>query len=77
MAKFTKGKTALSNQIRKLRFEHDEMTQQQLADKVGLTRQTIAAIEACKYSPSLEVAFQIAAVFDLLLSDVFTWNPTE
>ena len=77
MVKFNKGKTTLSNQIRKLRFEHDEMTQQQLADKVGLTRQTIAAIEACKYSPSLEVAFQISAIFDLRLTEVFGWAPEE
>ncbi|MCF6193831.1 MAG: helix-turn-helix transcriptional regulator [Kangiellaceae bacterium] len=50
------------------------MTQQQLADKVGLTRQTIAAIEAGKYSPSLEVAFQIADVFELVLTDIFEWK---
>ncbi len=75
MVKFSKGKTALSNQIRRLRFENSEMTQQQLADKVGLTRQTIAAIEASKYSPSLEVAFQLAAVLDLPLTKLFEWNP--
>jgi len=64
----------ISNNIRRLRFDHDEMTQQQLADKVGLTRQTIAAIESSKYSPSLEAAFQIADVFGLQLSEVFIWN---
>jgi len=70
-----KGKTSLSNQIRKLRFENAEMTQQQLAEKVGLTRQTIAAIESSKYSPSLKVAFQISAVFELPLDNVFQWEP--
>lgn len=62
---------ALTNKIRRLRFDIDEMTQQQLADKVGLTRQTIAAIEVCKYSPSPKVAFQISDVFGLRLTDVF------
>ena len=57
------AKLAISNSIRILRFQHDEMTQQQLADAVGVTRQTIAAIEAARYSPSLEVAFKIAIVF--------------
>ncbi len=51
------GKTLVRNNIRKLRFEHDEMTQQELAQKVGVTRQTIVAIEQEKYSPSLEAAF--------------------
>ena len=70
-------KTGINNHIRRLRFAHDEMTQQQLADKVGLTRQTIAAIEANKYSPSLKAAFQISAVFDLTLIDVFNWQTNE
>ena len=52
------------NQIRKLRFLHNEMTQQELAEAVGVTRQTINAIEAAKYSPSLELAFKISIVFD-------------
>src|SRR5262252_9349576 len=56
------GKT-LQNNMRRLRFEHQEMTQQELADKIGVTRQTVNAIELGKYSPSLEVAFQIAVVF--------------
>lgn len=65
------GKFHISNNIRKLRFEHDEMTQQQLAEKVGVTRQTIVAIESAKYSPSLELAFGIALTFDLPLEAVF------
>ena len=64
----------INNNIRRLRFDHHEMTQQQLADKVGLTRQTIAAIESSKYSPSLEAAFQIADVFGMQLNEVFVWN---
>jgi putative transcriptional regulator len=65
------GKSLFSNHIRKLRFNQDEMTQQQLADKVGVTRQTIVALEQGKYSPSLELAFRIAQVFKLPLEDVF------
>jgi putative transcriptional regulator len=65
------GKSLISNQIRKLRFNQDEMTQQQLADKVGVTRQTIVALEQGKYSPSLELAFRISRVFKLPLEDVF------
>lgn len=64
----------ISNQIRKLRFLNDEMTQQELADKVGVTRQTINAIEAAKYSPSLEVAFKIAIVFNLPITEVFNFH---
>ena len=63
--------TALTNQIRRLRFEHGEMTQKQLAEMTGCTRQTINAIEAAKYAPSLELAFKIAGVFGLLVDDVF------
>jgi putative transcriptional regulator len=66
------AKTQVKNNIRKLRFAKDEMTQQQLAELVGVTRQTIVAIEREKYSPSLEVAFRIAAAlgenFDLVFS---------
>ena len=62
---------AIRNEIRRLRFEHAEMTQQALADKIGLTRQTVNAIELGKYSPSLEAAFRIAAVFDKPLEGVF------
>jgi putative transcriptional regulator len=62
---------AIRNEIRRLRFEHGEMTQQDLADKIGVTRQTVNAIEQGKYSPSLEAAFRIAAVFDTPLEGVF------
>ena len=71
------GKLAISNNIRKLRFYHDEMTQKDLADKVGVTRQTIVAIENAKYSPSLELAFRIAFVFDSPLEEVFTYEPKD
>ena len=64
----------ISNNIRKLRFENSEMTQQELADRVGATRQTIHAIEAAKYSPSLELAFKIAAAFKVPLQDVFSYE---
>ena len=64
----------IANQIRRLRFEHGEMTQSELAEKIGMTRQTIAAIEAGKYSPSLEAAFRIAHVFGASLDDVFQWS---
>ena len=63
----------IANQIRRLRFEHGEMTQSELAEKIGMTRQTVAAIEAGKYSPSLEAAFRIAQVFGASLDDVFQW----
>ena len=69
------GKTQISNNIRKLRFFHDEMTQKELAQKVGVTRQTIVAIENAKYSPSLELAFRIAYVFNTPLEEVFTYDP--
>ncbi len=64
----------LTNQIRYLRFMHNEMSQAELGQQVGLTRQTIAAIEAGKYAPSLETAFRIAAVFKLPLEAVFQWR---
>jgi putative transcriptional regulator len=67
------GTTRIENCIRKLRFEHNEMTQQDLAEKVGVTRQTVNAIELGKYSPSLEVAFKIARVFGKPLEEVFTY----
>ncbi len=69
------GKSGVSNNIRKLRFFEDEMTQEELAKKVGVTRQTIIAIEKGKYSPSLELAFRIAYVFDSPLEEVFFYNP--
>ena len=62
---------AIRNNIRKLRFHHGEMTQQQLAEKVKVTRQTIVAIEKGKYTPSLELAFRLALVFDVGLEEVF------
>ncbi|MDQ0878697.1 putative transcriptional regulator [Paenibacillus sp. V4I3] len=68
------GKGQISNNIRTLRFNHDEMTQQQLADKAGVTRQTIVAIEKGNYSPSLELAFRIAHVFGLKLEEVFSFE---
>lgn len=70
-----KHKGTISNNIRRLRFDAGEMTQKDLADRVGVTRQTIVAIEAAKYSPSLELAFQIAHAFGVPLSDVFSWTP--
>ena len=66
--------TAIRNTIRRLRFDHGEMTQQELADKIGVTRQTVNAIELGKYSPSLEVAFRIAAVFRVPLDQVFQYD---
>ena len=65
----------ITNQIRTLRFLHGEMTQADLGQAIGVTRQTIAAIEAGKYSPSLEAAFRIAAVFGKPLEEVFRWEP--
>jgi putative transcriptional regulator len=64
----------ISNQIRRYRFDAGEMTQAALAERIGMTRQTIAAIEAGKYSPSLEAAFRIARVFGAKLEDVFQWS---
>ena len=69
------GKSLVSNNIRTLRFHHEEMTQQQLADEAGVTRQTIIAIESAKYSPSLELAFRIALAFNVKLEEVFTYEP--
>lgn len=66
--------TTISNSIRRLRFERSEMTQQDLAERVGVTRQTINAIEAGKYSPSLEVAFRIAVALSVRLEDVFSYE---
>jgi putative transcriptional regulator len=63
----------ITNEIRALRFRHGEMTQQELADRVGVTRQTVNAIEANKYSPSLEVAFGIARVLNVPLERVFQY----
>jgi putative transcriptional regulator len=71
------GGDRLSNNLRRLRFEHGEMTQQQLADKVGVTRQTIIAIEAGKYAPSLPLAFRIAQTFNVPIEKVFEYENTE
>ncbi|PCI61776.1 MAG: transcriptional regulator [Kordiimonadales bacterium] len=67
------AKTNITNNVRRMRFMMDEMTQQQLADHVGVTRQTIMAIEAGRYSPSLEVAFKIARHFGEPLESVFSY----
>lgn len=66
--------TVVTNSIRRLRFEHDEMTQQDLAERVGVTRQTVNAIESGKYSPSLEVAFRMAEVFGVRVDEVFHYG---
>jgi putative transcriptional regulator len=68
------AKLPFNNDIKTLRFMSGEMTQGDLGDKVGVTRQTIAAIEQGKYSPSLEVAFRIARVFGRPLEEVFQWG---
>ena len=69
--------TRVTNSIRALRFTHGEMTQADLAEHIGVTRQTVIAIEQGKYSPSLEVAFQIAHVFGVPLDDVFQYPASE
>jgi putative transcriptional regulator len=71
------GKSRIRNKIRTLRFFHDEMTQQQLAEKVGVTRQTIIAMEQEKYAPSQELAFRIARVFGVPLEEVFSYEPED
>ncbi len=68
------GKCIISNNIRKLRFHHNEMTQQELADKTGVTRQTIVAIENGKYFPTLELAFRISLVFGEPLEEIFSYE---
>jgi putative transcriptional regulator len=68
------AKSELSNEIRRLRFEHGEMTQQDLADRAKVTRQTIIALEAGRYVPSLLLAFRIARVFDVTVDDLFHCN---
>jgi putative transcriptional regulator len=71
------SKCHINNNIRVLRFHNNEMTQQQLADKTGVTRQTIVAIEQSKYSPSLELAFRIARTFNSSLEEVFLYSVEE
>ncbi len=68
------AKSNLTNNIRKLRFENGQMTQQQLADKASVTRQTIIAIESGKYAPSLPLAFKIALTFGVPIEAVFQYN---
>ncbi|TYQ18170.1 UNVERIFIED_CONTAM: putative transcriptional regulator [Acetivibrio alkalicellulosi] len=70
-------KFQITNNIRKFRFFANEMTQQQLAEKVGASRQTIVAIEAGKYSPSLELAFRIAHAFGAKIEEVFSYEEKE
>lgn len=65
----------ITNSVRRLRFDHNEMTQQQLAERVGVTRQTIIAIESARYAPSLELAFRIARAFGRPLEEVFHYGP--
>jgi putative transcriptional regulator len=69
--------TKVTNSIRALRFAHGEITQAELAARIGVTRQTIIAIEQGRYSPSLEMAFQIARVFQVPLDDVFQYPDAE
>ena len=68
------GPPPIRNRIRELRFHAGEMTQAALAERIGMTRQTIVAIEQGKYSPSLEAAFRIAQVFGVPITDVFEWE---
>jgi len=69
--------TKVTNKIRALRFANAQMTQAELADRIGVTRQTIIAIEQGRYSPSLEMAFQIARAFNVSLDDVFQYPDSE
>lgn len=68
-----KSRTRVTNRIRELRFAAGEMTQAELADRIGMTRQTVIAIEQGRYAPSLEVAFKVARVFDVPLEKVFQY----
>lgn len=70
-------KYQVRNNIRKLRFNNGEITQEQLAEKVGVTRQTIIAIEGGKYAPSLELAFKIALAFDVPIGEVFSYETED
>lgn len=71
------AKTEIKNQVRKLRFENDEMTQQELADRARCTRQTIIALEQEKYVPSLALAFRIARVFGVSVDEVFEYGDSD
>jgi len=68
------GNARIKNSIRRLRFDHDEMTQEELASRAGCTRQTIIALEQGKYVPSIELAFRIARAFGVALEDVFQYE---
>ncbi len=68
------GSNGLSNNLRRLRFENDQMTQQELADKAGVTRQTIIAIESGRYAPSLPLAFKLARTFKVSIEEVFQYE---
>lgn len=68
--------TPVANQLRRLRFERDEMTQQALAHACGVTRQTLIALEAGRYAPSLELAFRIAHALGARIEDILQWSPT-
>ncbi|MHC4168781.1 MAG: helix-turn-helix transcriptional regulator [Planctomycetota bacterium] len=71
------GSDRLSNKVRRLRFDNGELTQQQLADRVGVTRQTIIAIESGRYSPSLPLAFKLARAFGVSIEDVFEFEDEQ
>ncbi len=71
------AKVEISNRIRRLRFDHSEMTQEELANRAGCNRQTIIALEQGKYVPSLELAFRIAGVFGVALEEVFQCNTNK
>ena len=71
------SKSNIQNNIRRLRFNSDEMTQQQLADEAGVSRQTIVAIEKGNYSPSLELAYRISHIFKTPIDEVFIYQPKE
>ena len=71
------NKNEITNRVRRLRFDNGELTQQQLADRVGVTRQTIIAIEACKYAPSLPLAFKIARTFGVTIEQVFEYEDEQ
>lgn len=70
----SKNEEKLQNRIRRLRFDHGEMTQQELAERIGVTRQTIIALEAGKYVPSLLLAFRLAKAFGVKVEDVFQYQ---
>ena len=69
--------TRIQNRIRRLRFDNGELTQEALANQVGITRQTVIALEAGKYAPALELAFRLAHAFGVGVDEVFQWQPDE